>query len=80
MPHVQICSTLHIGRIIAELRRGRGMTLRQLGEQLGVSAQAVHKWERGINYPDITLIPALARVFGVPISALLGETVDFDSK
>ena len=62
-----------MGERIASLRRARGMTLRQLGECLGVSAQAVHKWEKGINYPDIALIPAVAHALGVSVQVLFGE-------
>ena len=63
-------TTPEMGRVIALARRARGMTLRQLGERLGVSAQAVHKWERGVNYPDITLLPMIARVLEVSIEDL----------
>lgn len=59
-----------MGRVIALARKARGLTLRQLGERLGVSAQAVHKWERGINYPDITLIPLVAHVLEISIADL----------
>lgn len=65
-------TTPEMGRVIALARRARGMTLRQLGERLGVSAQAVHKWERGVNYPDITLLPMIARVLEVSIEDLFG--------
>ncbi len=65
--------SMDIGKIIATHRAKRGMTLQQLGEALGISAQAVHKWERGINYPDITLIPLLARTLNIPITTLFGE-------
>ena len=44
---------------IAELRRERGLTQEQLGQPLGVSAQAVSKWEKG-GAPDVELLPALA--------------------
>lgn len=65
-------TTPEMGRVIALARRARGMTLRQLGERLGVSAQAVHKWERGVNYPDITQLPMIARVLEVSIEDLFG--------
>ena len=42
---------------IAELRRERGLTQEQLGQPLGVSAQAVSKWEKG-GAPDVELLPA----------------------
>ena len=62
-----------MGEMIAASRREKGLTLKQMGERLGVSAQAVHKWERGVNYPDITLIPMIARVLEIPIQKLFGE-------
>ncbi len=66
-------TTPEMGRVIALARQARGLTLRQLGERLGVSAQAVHKWERGVNYPDITLIPMIARALEIPIQKLFEE-------
>ena len=65
--------SLLMGQKIKTLRLARGLTLCQLGELLHVSPQAVHKWESGINYPDITIIPLLARILGVSISELFGE-------
>ena len=64
---------------IAELRKERGLTQEQLGQLVGVSAQAVSKWEKG-GAPDVELLPALADRLGVTIDALFGreggETVD----
>ena len=57
---------------IAELRRARGLTQEQLGQQLGVSAQAVSKWEKG-GAPDVELLPALADRLGVSIDSLFGR-------
>ena len=62
-----------IGNVIATYRAKRGLTLQQLGALLGISPQAVHKWERGINCPDITLIPLLAHALDIPIATLFGE-------
>ncbi len=49
----------HIGGRIAALRKERGLTQEQLGRQVGVSAQAVSKWENG-GAPDVELLPAPA--------------------
>lgn len=57
---------------IAELRRERGLTQEQLGQPLGVSAQAVSKWEKG-GAPDVELLPALADQLGVTVDALFGR-------
>ena len=56
---------------IAALRKERGLTQEQLGNLVGVSAQAVSKWEKG-GTPDIELLPILSRQLGVTIDALFG--------
>ena len=52
----------NIGSVIAELRKQKGVTQESLAKAVGVSAQAVSKWERGITYPDITFLPCLAEI------------------
>ncbi len=56
---------------IAALRKERGLTQEQLGKLVGVSSQAVGKWEKG-GAPDVELLPALSRHLGVTIDALFG--------
>lgn len=51
---------MKLGEIIREKRKALSLTQEQLADCLGVSAPAVHKWEKGITYPDITTLPALA--------------------
>lgn len=58
---------------IAELRKERGLTQEQLGQLVGVSAQAVSKWEKG-GAPDVELLPALADRLGVTIDTLFGRS------
>lgn len=66
-----------IGTRIMELRRKRSITQDQLAETMGVSSQAVSKWENDISCPDITLLPKLADYFSVSIDTLLrGEGND----
>lgn len=60
---------------IAELRKERGLTQEQLGQLVGVSAQAVSKWEKG-GAPDVELLPALADRLGVSIDTLFGRERD----
>lgn len=60
-----------IGKRIKELRTERRMTQEQLADRIGISFQAVSKWENGIALPDITLVPRLARIFGVTTDELL---------
>ena len=63
--------TLHIGTTIAILRQQKGVTQEEMAHTIGTSAQAISKWERGKNYPDIELIPTIADFFGVSIDRLL---------
>lgn len=56
---------------IAALRKDRGLTQEQLGKMVGVSYQAVGKWEKG-GAPDVELLPTLSRALGVSIDALFG--------
>ena len=60
-----------VGGLILRLRKEQGLTQRHLAEQLGVSEQAVSKWERGLGCPDVSLLPSLARIFGVGVERLL---------
>ena len=66
--------------IIAEERRRAHLTQEALARILGVTPQAVSKWENGVGYPDVTLFPEIARALGVPIERLFGETRESDSK
>lgn len=62
-----------LGKRIMGCRKGLGLTQDQLAERLGVSAQAVSKWENDQSCPDITTLPRLAEIFGVSIDELLGH-------
>lgn len=57
---------------IASLRKNSGMTQDALAEKLGVSFQAVSKWENGLACPDITFLPVIASIFNVSIDSLFG--------
>ncbi len=59
------------GALLRTLRREAGMTQAQAARQLGVSPQAVSKWEQGQGYPDVAVLPELARLFGVSLAGLL---------
>ena len=63
---------LYIGENIKRLRREKGVTQEKLAEHLGISTQAVSKWERGETLPDITLVIPLASYFGISTDELLG--------
>ena len=60
-----------LGKRIAALRRQKEWTQDALAERLGVSPQAVSKWENDLTCPDIALLPQLAREFGVTVDELL---------
>ena len=53
---------MKINEIIRKQRLTKGLTQEQVANYLGVSAPAVNKWEKGTSYPDITLLPPLARL------------------
>ena len=50
---------------IQELRKQQNLSQEELGTRLGVSRQAVSKWERGLGYPDVSLINDLSSILGV---------------
>ena len=60
-----------IGNRIAKFRKAKGMTQEDLANQLGVSSQAVSKWENDASCPDISLLPQLCKVLGVTTDELL---------
>lgn len=63
-----------LGKRIATLRKQRGLTQEALAEALGISAQAVSKWETDASCPDISLLPKLAAELGVTVDALLSDS------
>jgi transcriptional regulator with XRE-family HTH domain len=56
---------------LKELRKSKKVCQEKMAEYLGVSYQAISKWENGITSPDISLLPAIARYFGITVDALL---------
>lgn len=61
-----------MGNQIQRRRKELHLTQNQLAEQLGVTKQAVSKWENGQCCPDIAVVPELARIFNCSIDALFG--------
>ena len=59
------------GRFLAQLRREKGMTQKELAATLYVSDKAVSKWERGQSVPDISLLVPLAEQLNVTVAELL---------
>ena len=72
-----------VGEQISALRKAKGLTQSELGERLGVSFQAVSKWERGETLPDITLLPSLAKVLETTVDFILTgneKTMEYKGK
>ena len=63
---------IDLGEKIRALRLRDGRTQEAFGQALGVTAQAVSRWEKGLCYPDMELIPSVANYFGVSIDELFG--------
>lgn len=64
-------NTEKIAEQISSLRKSKGLTQNELGERVGVSFQAVSKWERGETLPDISVLPDLAKVLETSIDNIL---------
>ncbi len=62
-----------IGKNIRRLRQEKGITQTELAQKLGVTCQAVSKWETSVNFPDIALVPRIAELLGVTIGELFAE-------
>ncbi len=63
---------MNIGKNIKKLRVEKGITQEQLAAHLGITYQAISKWETEANTPDISMLPEIARYFGISIDALFG--------
>ena len=61
-----------LGERIADLRRERGITQENLAGTIGISPQAISKWENNATMPDIMLLPIIADTLGVTIDELFG--------
>lgn len=71
------------GEQIAMLRKSKGLTQNELGERLGVSFQAVSKWERGETLPDVAVLPDLAKVLETTVDFILNggeKSVEYKGK
>lgn len=60
-----------VGALLKKLRTEKGLTQREAAEKLFVSDKAVSKWERGLGCPDISMLNAIAEMYGVPAETLL---------
>ena len=60
-----------LGQFIAENRKEKGLTQRELSEMLQVSDKTISHWERDESSPDITILPELSAIFGITVDELL---------
>ena len=73
------------GKFIKKLRKEKGITQKELGEKLNITDKAISKWERGLSFPDITMLNILAEFFEIDVSELLNgekgakKDIDIDS-
>lgn len=66
-----------LGDNIKSLRKLKGYTQEDFAKLIGVSFQAVSKWERGESYPDITCLPTISKILNISIDELLGNTSNY---
>ena len=71
---------LDLGKRIRELRKRDGRTQESLAEALGVTSQAISRWEANGGYPDMEMIPAIANYFHISIDELFGYCLDREEK
>ncbi len=71
---------LPIGKVIYKLRKEKGITQENLANAVGVSVAAVSKWESKNSYPDITILPSIARFFNTSIDNLLNYEIEISNE
>ena len=65
-----------IGKFIATCRKDKKLTQAQLAEKLNISKNAVSKWERGLNLPDVSTMQELCRILGITLNELfIGDKI-----
>lgn len=69
-----------MGALMAALRKSKGMTQQDVADKLGISNKTVSKWECDDGYPDITMLPVIAEVFGITVDELLKGEIRNEEK
>lgn len=69
---------MQLSNKIERLRKRKGWSQEELANQIGVSRQAVFKWESGMNTPDLEKIKKLVKLFNVSYDFLLNDELDID--
>lgn len=62
---------LQFGKFIKELRKEKNMTQKELAEKLYLTDKAISKWERGLSFPDITILNSISEIFDVSVTEIL---------
>ena len=78
-PNPKNADILKLGEKLRALRQREGLTVRQLGERLGVDHSHITKIERGENIPSLPLALKIADLFGVSLDQLARDEVNFDA-
>ena len=58
------------GKFIQKLRKEKNMTQKQLGEKLNITDKAISKWERGLSFPDISMLNSIAETFDITVTKI----------
>ena len=69
-----------IGKLIADLRKKKGLTQQDLGDMVGVGFRAVSKWECGMTLPDITIINELSKILGISLDELMSGEINVETE
>ena len=69
-----------LGENIKILRQQKGLSQETLAQQINVVRQTVSKWEKGLSVPDAEMLNTLSELFEVPVSTLLGNTIEQEEK
>lgn len=73
-------NVMNIGDVIKCKRQNKNMTQAELAEKLNVTPQAVSRWEMGVSYPDIAMVPLLSEVLWVSADELLGVKPSYKNR
>lgn len=68
------------GNLLRDLRKAKGLTQKQIAENLGVQPKTVSKWETGHGFPDVAYLQALSELLGVSTNSLLSGNLDKNKK
>ncbi len=72
---------MNFNKTLQQLRKARGLSQEELGEQLGVSRQTISKWEGASAYPDMLNLVTISRFFGISVDKLIsGETAEKEAE